>query len=65
MDLKCAECGTTPLLPDEVAATKKFLGRSVYRFLCIHCLARTLDTTEDELRIRINEFKREGCKLFR
>lgn len=65
MDLKCAKCGTTPLLPDEIAATKKFLGRQVYSFLCIHCLAKTLDTTEDELRIRINEFKREGCKLFR
>lgn len=65
MDLRCAKCGATPLLPDEVAATKKFLGRSVYAFLCIHCLAKTLDTTEDELRKRISEFKREGCALFR
>lgn len=64
MDLKCADCGATPLLPDEIAATKKFLGRSVFRHLCIHCLAKTLHTTEDELRVRIEDFKASGCTLF-
>lgn len=65
MDLKCTKCGATPLLPDEIAATKKFLGRNVYAYLCLHCLAKTLDTTEEELRIRIADFKAQGCTLFR
>ena len=64
MDLHCADCGVAPLLPDEIAATKKFFGRGVYRYLCIKCLAKQLGTTEDVIRQRIEDFKHEGCRLF-
>ena len=33
-------------------------------FMCLHCMGDYLDCSEDDLREKIEEFKREGCKLF-
>ena len=43
---------------------KKLLGRDATRDYCIECLADYLDTTEDELREKVEDFKLQGCTLF-
>lgn len=34
------------------------------QLICIPCMAENLEVTEEELLEKIEEFKREGCKLF-
>lgn len=33
-------------------------------FMCLACMAEYLECSEDDLLEKIEEFKREGCKLF-
>jgi hypothetical protein len=33
--------------------------------MCLHCLADYLNTTEDVLKLKIEEFKEQGCGLFK
>ena len=47
------------------ALCQKLLDRDAKKFFCLACLADFLDTTEDELREKAEEFKNEGCELFR
>jgi hypothetical protein len=51
---------------DKIAAglNKKLLGRSITRFYCIDCLANYLDVTVEDLLVRVEDFKLQGCKLF-
>lgn len=61
--VKCAACDKTPLTKDEIAATKKFLGKgAVY---CLLCLAEITGFTAEELEERIRELKEEGCQFFK
>lgn len=50
---------------DEIALCKKTLGRQVVQLMCITCLAEYLDCAEDDLAVKIEEFKEQGCELFR
>ncbi len=59
----CAECGKY-LTKDEVALTQKILGRKIDVFYCIECLAEYLDCEHDDLVVKIQEFKEQGCTLF-
>jgi hypothetical protein len=59
----CCECGR-PLVKDEVALSQKLLGRNIEVFYCIDCLAEYLECSTDDLRIKIQEFKEQGCALF-
>lgn len=52
------------LVKDETALCRKLLGRNIKEFMCIFCLADYLDCTEDDLRVKIEEFKEQGCTLF-
>lgn len=61
----CYVCGKQNLNKDEIGITKKLLGKNEQRMFCISCLAEQLEVTEEELVDKINEFKEEGCKLFR
>lgn len=60
---KCIECSVS-LKKDEVALSKKMLGRTITEFYCINCLAETLDCDRDDLIVKIQEFKEQGCTLF-
>lgn len=60
----CDSCGER-LQKDCIALNKKLLGRSIYKFLCLHCLGDFLDCTVEDLLIKIEEFKEQGCILFR
>ena len=59
----CIQCGAT-LEKDEVALSQKMLGKEITSFYCIECLAIELDCDSDDLAIKIQEFKEQGCALF-
>lgn len=60
----CDHC-KKKLTKDETALSKKILGLDTNKLLCIKCLADYLDCTEDDLEIKIEEFKEQGCTLFK
>ena len=60
---QCADC-TKQLTGDEVALSKKMLGRKIADFFCIDCLAESIECSRDDLEIKILEFKEQGCGLF-
>lgn len=62
-NLYCVDCNAE-LIKDEVALSRKLLGRQIEQFMCIGCLANYLSCTEDDLRIKIDEFREQGCALF-
>lgn len=63
---KCYVCGKTPLSKDEVGLTKKIIDKKAdFPFTVWPCLAEYLEVTEDELLAKIEEFKNEGCTLFK
>ncbi len=61
----CYVCGKTPLSRDEVGLTKKLIDKQSEIFYCIPCLADYLEVTPEELLAKIEEFKEEGCTLFK
>ncbi len=62
---KCYVCGKMPLTKDEIGITKKLIDKKATSFYCLSCLAEYLEVTEEELLAKIEEFKNEGCVLFR
>lgn len=62
---KCYVCGKAPLSKDEIGLTKKLIGKKSTEFYCLQCMAEYLEVTEEELLAKIEEFKNEGCILFK
>lgn len=62
---KCYECGKEPLTKDEIGLTKKIIDKKAKSFYCLNCLADYLEVTVEELQAKIEEFKEEGCTLFK
>ena len=60
----CMTC-STQLRKDHIALNKKLLGRNIIKFMCLECLAKYIDCTVDDLLIKIEEFKEQGCSLFK
>jgi uncharacterized protein YlaI len=60
---KCYLCEAM-LNKDAIGLNKKLLDKSISRFMCIDCLAAHLDVTVEELKVKIEEFKDQGCTLF-
>ena len=61
----CVMCGKDHLNKDTIGINKKLLGEDIENFYCMDCLAEYLGCTVDELLDKIEEFKEEGCKLFK
>ena len=61
----CYICNKKPLDKNEIGLVKKLIDKKSEKFYCIGCLAETLEVTEEELLDKIEEFKEEGCTLFR
>lgn len=59
----CCDCGAK-LKKDEVALSKKLIGIDTDDFYCLPCLASYLGCDEEDLHIKIIEFKEQGCTLF-
>lgn len=49
---------------DHIAISKKLLGRQIKSYMCLHCLADYLGSKEEDLMVKIEEFKEQGCGLF-
>ena len=62
---KCYVCGKTPLTKNEVGLTKKLIDKKATSFYCIDCLAENLEGNTGGLEAKIEEFKEEGCTLFK
>lgn len=62
---KCFVCGKSPLSKDEIGLTRKILDKKATQFYCLTCLAECLEVTEEELLAKIEDFKNEGCTLFK
>lgn len=60
---RCANC-MRELIKDEVALSKKMLGKNTKQFLCLVCLSVYLNTDQNILLEKIEQFKEEGCTLF-
>lgn len=59
----CCECEKA-LKKDEKALSMKLLGTDIGDFYCLNCLSEYLECSIDDLKIKIQEFKEEGCALF-
>ena len=61
---QCYVCGKE-LSKNEIGLTRKLIDDKAESFYCLPCLAEYLEVTEEELLAKIEEFKEEGCKLFK
>ena len=59
----CFECGRK-ITNDEIGIYKKIINRGAVDCLCIDCLAKFVGCEVDELRERIEFFRKQGCTLF-
>ena len=59
----CCECHKL-LTKDEIAICQKLIDVDTEEFYCIPCFAEYLGCTEEDIRIKISEFKEQGCTLF-
>ena len=62
---QCYVCGKENLSKDEIGLTKKLINKKAVTFYCIDCLADYLEVTTEELLDKLEEFKEEGCTLFK
>ena len=60
----CKNCGAI-IDKDTIALNKKLLDVSLKEYECLDCLADKFDCTVEDLLIKIEEFKEEGCTLFK
>lgn len=62
---ECQYCHAE-LSRDEVGLSKKLfeLETKKGKYSCMPCIAAMLEVTQDDLLAKIEEFKRQGCKLF-
>lgn len=59
----CCECGKS-LKKDEVALSQKLIDIDTEEFYCIPCMADYFGCDDEDLIIKIREFKEQGCTLF-
>lgn len=62
---ECVACGKTPLDKDTIGINKKMLGKDITNFYCMDCFAEYLECSVEDLLEKIEEFKEEGCVLFK
>lgn len=61
----CIACGKTITEKDTIGINIKMLGENIRDYYCLDCLADYLECTTDELLDKIEEFREEGCTLFK
>lgn len=65
MEKECLACRKKPLDKDTIGINKKMIGNQAKTFYCMDCLADYLGCSVDDLLEKIEEFKEEGCTLFK
>ena len=63
MRVKKKICGKV-LTKDEIALSQKLIDLDTEDFYCLPCMAEYIGCSEDDLHIKIREFKEQGCTLF-
>lgn len=61
--LKCVDCNCD-LTKDEVALCRKLMGEETQDLMCLRCHADFIGCDISDLRVKIAEFKEQGCSLF-
>ena len=59
----CIDCGRQ-LTKDEVALNKKMISLDIKEFRCLNCMSVSFECDIEDLKIKIDEFKEQGCTLF-
>ena len=59
----CCECGKE-VKKDEIALNRKLIDNETTEFYCLNCFASYLGCSVEDLQIKIQEFKEQGCALF-
>ena len=59
----CIDCGRQ-LTKDEIALNKKLVSLDIKEFSCLDCLSVSFGCEVEDLKIKIDEFKEQGCTLF-
>lgn len=59
----CCECSKA-LKKDELALSKKLIDIDTEDFYCLPCMTDYLGCEEEDLLMKIKEFKEQGCTLF-
>ena len=59
----CIDCGCQ-LTKDEIALNKKLVSLDVTELRCLDCLSVSFGCEVEDLKIKIDEFKEQGCTLF-
>ena len=65
MKITCEVCGCDIVEKDVIALNKKLFNKDITTFSCLKCMAENLEVTEEDLLDKIEEFKEEGCTLFK
>ena len=55
----CCDCGKV-LTKDEIALSQKLIDLDTEDFYCLPCMAEYIGCSEDDLHIKIREFKEQG-----
>lgn len=59
----CCDCGKI-VSKDESALTWKLIDPNADEFYCLSCMAEYIGCSKEDLRVKIQEFKEQGCTLF-
>lgn len=59
----CCDCGKS-VKKDEIALTQKLIDPDAVEFYCLTCMAEYIGCSEEDLHVKIQEFKEQGCTLF-
>jgi len=65
MKTNCVICRNEALDKNTIGINKKLLGTDIDNFYCMDCLAEYLGCMVQELLDKIQDFKDEGCELFK
>ena len=63
-DAACCKCGSV-VDYNTIGLNKRLIGRNTRQFMCLHCLAEFFGTSESALQHKIDEFRDDGCPLFK
>ncbi len=65
MKISCEVCRCDNIKKDVIALNKKLFNKNIKNFYCLKCMAEILEVSEEDLLDKIEEFKEEGCTLFK
>ena len=63
--INCCACGKEHLNKDTIGINKKLIGKNINNYYCMDCLAEYLNCEVQDILDKIEQFKEEGCELFK